>query len=77
MRGGHYTAYVKVRSSPCQLKHKRDIQEFSGIASETTDAVDAAEGGSWYHVSDSSVSGVTEDRVRSCQAYVLFYEKVN
>ena len=30
----------------------------------------------WYHVSDSSVSEVSEERVLKCQAYLLFYERI-
>lgn len=30
----------------------------------------------WYHISDSSVAEVSEDRVLKCQAYLLFYERV-
>jgi len=30
----------------------------------------------WYHVSDSSVSEATEERVLKCQAYLLFYERI-
>ena len=30
----------------------------------------------WYHVSDSSVSEATEERVLKCQAYILFYERI-
>ena len=33
--------------------------------------------GKWYHISDASVSEVQEERVKKCQAYLLFYERVN
>ena len=33
--------------------------------------------GKWSHISDASVSEVQEQRVKSCQAYLLFYERVN
>ena len=33
--------------------------------------------GKWYHISDSHVTEVTEERVLKCQAYLLFYERVN
>lgn len=29
----------------------------------------------WYHISDSQVSEVSEDKVLRCQAYLLFYER--
>uniref|UniRef100_A0A8C6ST29 Ubiquitin carboxyl-terminal hydrolase n=1 Tax=Neogobius melanostomus TaxID=47308 RepID=A0A8C6ST29_9GOBI len=31
--------------------------------------------GSWFHISDTSVQPVTESKVQSCQAYLLFYER--
>jgi ubiquitin carboxyl-terminal hydrolase 16/45 len=74
LRSGHYTAYVKVRSSACQLQHRQDIPELLKTLPEDVNAVEA-EGGSWYHVSDSSVSLASEDQVQSCQAYILFYER--
>merc|ERR1719260_242531 len=30
----------------------------------------------WYHVSDSSVSEVSEEKVLKAQAYLLFYERI-
>ena len=33
-------------------------------------------GSSWYHISDSSVSEVTVERVLNTQAYILFYQKL-
>ncbi|XP_028856672.1 ubiquitin carboxyl-terminal hydrolase 16 [Denticeps clupeoides] len=33
--------------------------------------------GSWFHVSDSSVHPVTEAKVQSSQAYLLFYERTS
>ena len=74
LRSGHYTAYVKVRSSACQMQHAQDIPELPEKLPTAMDAVDP-QGGSWYHVSDSSVSLASEDRVQSCQAYILFYER--
>ena len=32
--------------------------------------------GSWFHVSDTSVQPVSESKVQSCQAYLLFYERI-
>lgn len=33
--------------------------------------------GSWFHISDSSVQPVTEARVQTSQAYLLFYERIS
>jgi ubiquitin carboxyl-terminal hydrolase 16/45 len=30
----------------------------------------------WFHVSDSSVSEVSEEKVLKSQAYLLFYERI-
>lgn len=32
--------------------------------------------GSWFHISDTSVQPVSESKVQSCQAYLLFYERM-
>ena len=32
--------------------------------------------GKWYHISDTSVVEVTEEKVLKCQAYLLFYERL-
>ena len=32
--------------------------------------------GRWFHVSDSAVQEVQEDRVLKAQAYLLFYERI-
>ena len=32
--------------------------------------------GRWFHVSDSSVQEVQEDKVLKAQAYLLFYERI-
>uniref|UniRef100_A0A8D0DAT1 Ubiquitin carboxyl-terminal hydrolase n=1 Tax=Sander lucioperca TaxID=283035 RepID=A0A8D0DAT1_SANLU len=32
--------------------------------------------GSWFHISDTSVQPVSESKVQSCQAYLLFYERI-
>uniref|UniRef100_I3JE08 Ubiquitin carboxyl-terminal hydrolase n=1 Tax=Oreochromis niloticus TaxID=8128 RepID=I3JE08_ORENI len=60
MRSGHYTAYVKVRPE-CPQPSSNGL----------TDG-----GGSWFHISDTSVQPVSESKVQSCQAYLLFYERL-
>ncbi|XP_008064061.1 ubiquitin carboxyl-terminal hydrolase 45 isoform X1 [Carlito syrichta] len=72
MRGGHYTAYVKVRTpSRKLLEHitgKKNVPSFKEPGSESA--------GQWVHVSDTYVQVVPESRALSAQAYLLFYERV-
>ncbi|KAF6724849.1 Ubiquitin carboxyl-terminal hydrolase 16 [Oryzias melastigma] len=63
MRSGHYTAYVKVRPN-------RSKTLSNGLSAEEPST------GSWFHISDTSVQPVSESKVQSCQAYLLFYERV-
>ncbi|XP_038150351.1 ubiquitin carboxyl-terminal hydrolase 16 isoform X2 [Cyprinodon tularosa] len=60
MRSGHYTAYVKVRPKS-PLNDKKDAEPPRG---------------SWFNISDTSVQPVSESKVQSCQAYLLFYERL-
>ncbi|XP_077397179.1 ubiquitin carboxyl-terminal hydrolase 16 [Festucalex cinctus] len=62
MRSGHYTAFVKVRPQ----NSKPSSSKLEG----------EAPGGSWFHISDTSVQLVSESRVQSSQAYLLFYERI-
>ncbi|XP_068426276.1 ubiquitin carboxyl-terminal hydrolase 45 isoform X3 [Clinocottus analis] len=69
MRGGHYTAYVKVRTP--QRKREQRHRNLSG----------AREAGSsfqsqWVYISDTTVQTVPESRVLNSQAYLLFYEEL-
>uniref|UniRef100_A0A3P9JQN2 Ubiquitin carboxyl-terminal hydrolase 16 n=1 Tax=Oryzias latipes TaxID=8090 RepID=A0A3P9JQN2_ORYLA len=63
MRSGHYTAYVKVRPN-----HYKTLS--NGLSTEEPSI------GSWFHISDTNVQPVSESKVQSCQAYLLFYERV-
>ncbi|XP_067306287.1 ubiquitin carboxyl-terminal hydrolase 16 [Pseudorasbora parva] len=67
MRSGHYTAYVKSRPSTHNYVENGSAADCNAEASK----------GSWFHVSDSSVHPVTEAKVQSSQAYLLFYEKIS
>ncbi|KAI4882225.1 hypothetical protein NFI96_025673 [Prochilodus magdalenae] len=67
MRSGHYTAFVKTRP-------QRNPALLNGAASPGETAPPK---GSWFHISDSNVQPVTEAKVRSAQAYLLFYERVS
>ncbi|XP_056674598.1 ubiquitin carboxyl-terminal hydrolase 45 isoform X3 [Monodelphis domestica] len=72
MRGGHYTAYVKVRTtSKKSLDHVVGNKNVHGLK-ETV----GAPPGQWVHVSDTHVQMVPESRALSAQAYLLFYEKI-
>ncbi|KAL2096617.1 hypothetical protein ACEWY4_008765 [Coilia grayii] len=67
MRSGHYTAYVKARP-PCQNTAPNGV---------TTQGHGEPPKGSWFYISDSSVQPVTEAKVQSSQAYLLFYERMS
>lgn len=67
MRSGHYTAYVKARPFCLSTTH-------NGVG---THGEPEPVKGAWFHVSDSSVQPVTESKVQSCQAYLLFYERIS
>uniref|UniRef100_A0A673UL95 Ubiquitin carboxyl-terminal hydrolase n=1 Tax=Suricata suricatta TaxID=37032 RepID=A0A673UL95_SURSU len=72
MRGGHYTAYVKVRApSRKLLEHitgKKNVPDMKEPGNETADQ--------WVHVSDTFVQVVPESRALGAQAYLLFYERI-
>ncbi|XP_030639874.1 ubiquitin carboxyl-terminal hydrolase 45 [Chanos chanos] len=68
MRGGHYAAYVKVRSPQRKPEQRRN-------QSGTREAVSAPPG-QWVYVSDTNVQTVPESRVLNSQAYLLFYEEL-
>lgn len=90
MRSGHYTAYVKVRPSSAYASSNGLDQGGKGAGSIQTVCLfrkylltpmfpsgDAeAPRGSWFHISDTGVQPVSENKVQSCQAYLLFYERL-
>ncbi|XP_071074708.1 ubiquitin carboxyl-terminal hydrolase 45 isoform X2 [Dasypus novemcinctus] len=72
MRGGHYTAYVKVRTpSRNLLEHSTGKKNIQGLKES-----DSESAGQWFHVSDTYVQMVPESRALSAQAYLLFYERI-
>ncbi|XP_074846935.1 ubiquitin carboxyl-terminal hydrolase 45 isoform X2 [Carettochelys insculpta] len=72
MRGGHYAAYVKVRTpSKKLLEHITSSKNVQGLK----EAVGAS-AGQWVYVSDVHVQMVPESRVLNSQAYLLFYERM-
>uniref|UniRef100_A0A3Q2DYA5 ubiquitinyl hydrolase 1 n=1 Tax=Cyprinodon variegatus TaxID=28743 RepID=A0A3Q2DYA5_CYPVA len=73
MRSGHYTAYVKVRPNSLKspLNDKKGLNFFIN-----ENLKKSPPRGSWFHISDTSVQPVSESKVQSCQAYLLFYERL-
>ncbi|XP_053143673.1 ubiquitin carboxyl-terminal hydrolase 45 isoform X2 [Hemicordylus capensis] len=72
MRGGHYAAYVKVRSpSKRLLEHISSNKNVQGLKESV-----GASAGQWVYVSDAHVQSVPESRVLNSQAYLLFYERI-
>ncbi|NXU59663.1 UBP45 hydrolase, partial [Turnix velox] len=72
MRGGHYSAYVKVRTpSKKLLEHISTTKSVLGLKEAM-----GATGGQWVYVSDAHVQMVPESRVLNAQAYLLFYERL-
>ncbi|XP_076780200.1 ubiquitin carboxyl-terminal hydrolase 45 isoform X3 [Arvicanthis niloticus] len=72
MRGGHYTAYVKVRVPSRKLSECITGRKTAPGLKEP----DSEFGGHWVHVSDTYVQVVPESRALSAQAYLLFYERI-
>ncbi|XP_043501548.1 ubiquitin carboxyl-terminal hydrolase 16 isoform X1 [Polistes fuscatus] len=89
---GHYVAYVKTRMPLKQndsrwsflpARDSKNVEElFNDINFESDEATaKIAESiepppGKWYYVSDARVTEVDENTVHSCQAYLLFYERI-
>ncbi|XP_007428833.1 ubiquitin carboxyl-terminal hydrolase 45 [Python bivittatus] len=72
MRGGHYAAYVKIRtSSKKHLEHNSSNKNVQGLKESPGSAV-----GQWVYISDTYVQAVPESRVLNSQAYLLFYERI-
>ncbi|XP_048155467.1 ubiquitin carboxyl-terminal hydrolase 45 isoform X2 [Corvus hawaiiensis] len=72
MRGGHYAAYVKVRTSSKKLlEHISTTKTVLGLKEAM-----GTSGGQWVYVSDAHVQMVPESRVLNAQAYLLFYERL-
>ncbi|XP_051880595.1 ubiquitin carboxyl-terminal hydrolase 45 isoform X2 [Pristis pectinata] len=72
MRGGHYAAYVLVRTANKKLsEHTSANKNISGFRDV------GAPPGQWVYVSDTHVQTVPEARVLNAQAYLLFYEQLS
>ncbi|XP_044144937.1 ubiquitin carboxyl-terminal hydrolase 45 isoform X2 [Bufo gargarizans] len=71
MKGGHYVAYVKIR-----MPSKKPFEIISGGKNSSVLKDRATSSPSqWVYVSDTHVQVVSESRVLSSQAYLLFYER--
>ena len=98
LHGGHYTAFVKVRSQDSNmdvdkffappltktsdiprllesLRGKLSSYEHCMVNGDHSSAPKQEGVKRWFHISDSCVSEVSEERVLKCQAYLLFYER--
>lgn len=48
----------------------------SKVVDGNEDVSQLAPNGNWYYISDSSVRSASPNDVQSCQAYLLFYERI-
>ncbi|CAG2059244.1 unnamed protein product, partial [Timema podura] len=82
LHGGHYVAYVKVRApiTPDDPRWSFLPPNLNGRNSTVQlgqdDALPEPPAGRWFHVSDSRVNEVSEERVLKSPAYLLFYERI-
>ncbi|CAI6357829.1 unnamed protein product [Macrosiphum euphorbiae] len=81
LHSGHYLSYVKVRDSVKDDSYRYSFLEGSKtkppkVIDGNDDPSHLAPSGTWYCVSDSMVKQVTPKVVQSCQAYLLFYERI-
>ncbi|VVC44356.1 Hypothetical protein CINCED_3A025219 [Cinara cedri] len=81
LHSGHYIAYVKVRDSVKDNSYRHSFLEGSKtkppkIIDGNDDASHLEPSGTWYSISDSMVRQVSKNIVESCQAYLLFYERI-
>jgi len=91
LSNGHYTAFVKVRPVSSQsltkflqqlsmqtddLNRLRDQVTQVRSAQVTNEQLPSSTEGVWYHVSDTQVMPVTEEKVLRAQAFLLFYERI-
>jgi ubiquitin carboxyl-terminal hydrolase 16/45 len=54
-----------------ELPEQKDTEKAKTETTVTTEIT-----GKWYHISDTSVVEVSEEKVLKCQAYLLFYERL-
>ena len=61
---------VNAAAEATELPEQKDTEKAKTETIVTTEIT-----GKWYHISDTSVVEVSEDKVLKCQAYLLFYER--
>ncbi|XP_069743244.1 ubiquitin carboxyl-terminal hydrolase 45 isoform X4 [Narcine bancroftii] len=72
MRGGHYAAYVQVRTA------NKKMSEYTPVSKHIPGFREVgAPRGQWVYVSDTHAQTVPEARVLNAQAYLLFYEQLS
>lgn len=81
MHGGHYIAYVKVRSRLDENNYRwqflpKNQTENNNNSQAKTEGEPDVPPGKWYYISDSYVSECNEAKVLQAQAYLLFYERI-
>ena len=59
-----------------KIKKNEQIIEKTEVVEEPNNNLTLNQPRRWYHVSDSSVSEVSEEKVLKAQAYLLFYERI-
>ena len=62
-------ANAAFNSDACQ-----NLNNFTG--STNRDSNEFIPSGKWYHISDSHVTEVAQEKVLKCQAYILLYERI-
>ncbi|XP_060523089.1 ubiquitin carboxyl-terminal hydrolase 16/45 [Cylas formicarius] len=78
IHGGHYVAYIKVRAPLDDRSPRWNFipKNQKGNNNNGTPLDPEPPPGKWYYISDSYVSEVSESKVLSAQAYLLFYERI-
>ncbi|CAG9858181.1 unnamed protein product [Phyllotreta striolata] len=76
IHGGHYVAYIKVRPPLDGDSHRWQYLPKNQKEKMSKDGEPEAPAGKWFYISDSHVSEVSESKVLSAQAYLLFYERI-
>merc|ERR1711936_448192 len=68
----------KLRRNKAVIKDEEGEEVVNNIERPVVEKKEASDGnkGRWFHVSDSAVQEVQEDKVLRAQAYLLFYERV-
>ena len=87
LHSGHYTAYCRLSKPSSNFFRTKfeNLTQFLEVVHRTWAQGDRYRGcckheelskGRWFHISDSHVSEVSEEKVLKAQAYLLFYERM-